>query len=76
VTLPSRGGTTQVDHVVVSPFGVFVIDKKHERMDIRKSQQPALDTDIPQEEESRHRASVLACSHGLAPKQALQSAYR
>lgn len=29
VTLPSRDGTTQIDHVVVSPFGVFVIETKN-----------------------------------------------
>lgn len=29
LTLPSRGGTTQIDHVVISPFGVFVIETKN-----------------------------------------------
>ncbi|MCD1626311.1 NERD domain-containing protein [Seohaeicola saemankumensis] len=29
LTLPSLGGTTQVDHVVVSRFGVFVIETKN-----------------------------------------------
>ncbi len=29
LTLPSRGGTTQIDHVVVSRFGVFVIETKN-----------------------------------------------
>jgi hypothetical protein len=29
VTLPLRNGTTQVDHILVSRFGVFVIETKH-----------------------------------------------
>jgi len=29
VTLRTRDGTTQVDHVIVSPFGVFVIETKN-----------------------------------------------
>jgi hypothetical protein len=29
VTLPSSKGTTQVDHVLVSRFGVFVVETKH-----------------------------------------------
>lgn len=29
VTLPVRGGTTQIDHIVVSPFGIFVIETKN-----------------------------------------------
>ena len=29
VTLPSPDGTTQVDHIVVSPYGVFVIETKN-----------------------------------------------
>lgn len=29
VTLPSRYGTTQIDHVVVSRYGVFVLETKH-----------------------------------------------
>ena len=29
LTLPSRGGTTQIDHVVVSRFGIFVIEVKN-----------------------------------------------
>ncbi len=29
LTLPSRGGTTQVDHVIVSRFGVFVVETKN-----------------------------------------------
>ncbi len=28
VTLPTENGTAQIDHVVVSPFGVFVIETK------------------------------------------------
>lgn len=31
VTLPLRGGTTQIDHVLVSRFGVFVIETKDYR---------------------------------------------
>lgn len=29
VTLPTEDGTTQVDHILVSRFGVFVIETKH-----------------------------------------------
>ena len=29
VTLPTAGGTTQIDHVFVSVFGVFVFDRVH-----------------------------------------------
>jgi len=29
VTLPTRQGTTQIDHIIVSPFGVFVIETKN-----------------------------------------------
>lgn len=29
VTLPTEGGTTQIDHVVVSEYGVFVIETKN-----------------------------------------------
>ncbi len=29
VTLPLREGTTQVDHILISRFGVFVIETKH-----------------------------------------------
>ena len=28
VTLPTDGGTTQIDHVIVSRFGVFVVETK------------------------------------------------
>jgi restriction system protein len=31
VTLRTRDGTTQVDHVIVSPYGVFVIETKNMR---------------------------------------------
>lgn len=31
VTLPVRDGSTQVDHVLISRFGVFVIETKHYR---------------------------------------------
>ncbi|RYD85706.1 MAG: NERD domain-containing protein, partial [Verrucomicrobiaceae bacterium] len=29
LTLPTRDGTTQIDHVIVSRFGVFVIETKN-----------------------------------------------
>lgn len=29
VTLPTEDGTTQIDHVIVSPYGVFVIETKN-----------------------------------------------
>jgi hypothetical protein len=29
VTLPTEGGTTQIDHIIVSKFGVFVIETKN-----------------------------------------------
>ncbi len=29
VTLPTEDGTTQIDHVVVSKFGVFVVETKN-----------------------------------------------
>ncbi len=29
VTLPTREGTTQIDHIVVSRYGVFVIETKN-----------------------------------------------
>ena len=29
VTLPSRDGTTQIDHVVLSPYGIFTLETKH-----------------------------------------------
>ena len=29
VTLPIQGGTTQIDHIVLSPFGIFVIETKN-----------------------------------------------
>ncbi|WP_207389298.1 nuclease-related domain-containing protein [Marinobacter halodurans] len=28
VTLPTEDGTTQIDHVIVSPYGVFVVDTR------------------------------------------------
>ena len=31
VTIPSDGGTTQIDHVIVSRFGVFVVETKNLR---------------------------------------------
>ena len=45
VTLPTDDGTTQIDHIVVSQFGVFVIEnKKYERLDIWHCQTKAVDT--------------------------------
>ena len=29
ITIPSINGTTQIDHVVVSPYGIFVIETKN-----------------------------------------------
>jgi hypothetical protein len=29
VTLPTADGTTQIDHIIVSPFGVFVVETKN-----------------------------------------------
>lgn len=29
ITIPGKGGTTQIDHIVVSPFGIFVIEVKN-----------------------------------------------
>ncbi|MBC6441316.1 MAG: NERD domain-containing protein [Rhodospirillales bacterium] len=29
VTLPTRTGTTQIDHLIVSPYGVFVVETKN-----------------------------------------------
>ena len=29
VTLPTEGGTTQIDHIIVSKFGVFVVETKN-----------------------------------------------
>lgn len=29
VTLPTENGTTQIDHIIVSPFGVFVVETKN-----------------------------------------------
>lgn len=29
VTLPTEGGTTQIDHVVVSKFGIFIVETKN-----------------------------------------------
>lgn len=31
VTIPGDGGTTQIDHIIVSPFGVFVVETKNLR---------------------------------------------
>jgi len=31
VTIPTNGGTTQIDHVIVSRFGVFVVETKNLR---------------------------------------------
>ena len=29
LTLPHRDGTTQIDHILMSPYGIFVIETKH-----------------------------------------------
>jgi hypothetical protein len=29
ITIPADGGTTQIDHIIVSPFGVFVVETKN-----------------------------------------------
>ena len=29
VLLPTRYGTTQIDHIVVSPYGIFIIETKN-----------------------------------------------
>ena len=29
IIIPSSSGTTQIDHLVVSPFGVFIIETKN-----------------------------------------------
>lgn len=29
VTLPTEDGTTQIDHIIVSKFGVFVVETKN-----------------------------------------------
>jgi restriction system protein len=29
VTLPTEGGSTQIDHIIVSEFGVFVVETKN-----------------------------------------------
>jgi len=31
IIIPSSSGTTQIDHLVVSPFGVFIIETKNKR---------------------------------------------
>lgn len=31
VTLPTAEGTTQIDHIIVSPYGVFVVETKNMR---------------------------------------------
>lgn len=41
VTLPTRDGTTQIDHVVISRFGVFVLETKNMRGWIFGSEQQA-----------------------------------
>ena len=28
VTLPTENGTTQIDHIIVSPYGIFVVKPK------------------------------------------------
>jgi hypothetical protein len=29
VTIPSTNGTTQIDHIIVSPYGIFVVETKN-----------------------------------------------
>ena len=29
VVVPTRNGTTQIDHVLISPFGVFIVETKN-----------------------------------------------
>ena len=29
VTIPAKGGTTQIDHVIVSRYGVFVVEARN-----------------------------------------------
>ncbi|MCB4747124.1 MAG: NERD domain-containing protein, partial [Sulfurovum sp.] len=29
VTLPTEGGTTQIDHIIVSEYGIFVVETKN-----------------------------------------------
>ena len=29
VIIPSNNGTTQIDHIVVSPFGLFIVETKN-----------------------------------------------
>ena len=29
IIIPSRNGTTQIDHVIISPFGLFVVETKN-----------------------------------------------
>ena len=29
IIIPSRNGTTQIDHVIISPYGLFVIETKN-----------------------------------------------
>src|SRR4030095_10213314 len=31
VTLPDNGGTTQIDHILMSRYGIFVLEAKHYR---------------------------------------------
>ena len=28
VVIPYRNGTTQIDHVIISPFGLFVVEQR------------------------------------------------
>lgn len=29
ITLPTEGGTTQIDHIIVSKYGIFVVETKN-----------------------------------------------
>ena len=45
VMLATPDGTTQIDHIFVSEFGVFVVEnQKHERLDFRRPFASDLDT--------------------------------
>jgi hypothetical protein len=41
VTLPFKGGTTQIDHIVLSQFGVFVVETKVSSQEIQIPKPPS-----------------------------------
>jgi restriction system protein len=46
VTLPTDDGTTQIDHIIVSQYGIFVVETKNMKgMDIWQSRQKNVDPD-------------------------------